>query len=103
MISNKYLFKFVFEHILFKNNMKLYVGNLHYQTSEKEIKEYFESIGEVNNTKIIIDRDTSKSKGFGFVEMSNHEDAKKAIEKLNGTEFMGRNIIVSEAKPRSNR
>lgn len=80
--------------------MKLYVGNLHYQTSEQEIKKYFESIGEVNNTKIIFDRDTSKSKGFGFVEMSNQEDARKAIEKLNGTEFMGRNIIVSEAKQR---
>ncbi|XOD67135.1 MAG: RNA recognition motif domain-containing protein [Flavobacteriales bacterium Tduv] len=83
--------------------MKLYVGNLHYQTSEQEVKEYFESIGEVNSTKIIIDRDTARSKGFGFVEMSNEEAAMEAIEKLNGAEFMGRTIVVSEARPKSPR
>ncbi|XCI75468.1 MAG: RNA-binding protein [Flavobacteriales bacterium] len=83
--------------------MKLYVGNLHYQTSEQEVKEYFESIGEVNNTKIVVDRDTARSKGFGFVEMSNEEAGKEAIEKLNGTEFMGRTIVVSEARPRPRR
>lgn len=81
--------------------MKLYVGNLHYKTSEEEIKKYFESIGKVNSTKIIVDRETSKSKGFGFIEMSSKDLAKKAIKKLNGTEFMGRNIIVSEAKPKN--
>lgn len=81
--------------------MKLYVGNLHYKTSEQEIKKYFESVGEVNSAKIIMDRGTSKSKGFGFIEMSTSEYAKNAIEKLNGTEFMGRTIIVSEAKPKS--
>ncbi|XOD68588.1 MAG: RNA recognition motif domain-containing protein [Flavobacteriales bacterium AspAUS03] len=83
--------------------MKLYVGNLHYQTSEQEVKEYFESIGEVNSTKIVVDRNTARSKGFGFVEMSDEETGRQAIEKLNGTEFMGRTIVVSEARPRPRR
>ncbi|AEU09254.1 MULTISPECIES: RNA recognition motif domain-containing protein [Blattabacterium] len=84
---------------------KLYVGNLSYDMTEQELKEYFESIGEVINAKIIFDESTSnkRSKGFGFIEMSNEENAKQAIEKLNGTEFMGRNIIVSVARPRIKR
>ncbi|AWU43651.1 RNA-binding protein [Blattabacterium sp. (Cryptocercus kyebangensis)] len=84
---------------------KLYVGNLSYDMTEQELKEYFESIGEVINAKIIFDESTSnkRSKGFGFIEMSNKENAKQAIEKLNGTEFMGRNIIVSVARPRIKR
>lgn len=86
------------------NNTKLYVGNLSYDMTEKELKEYFESsIGEVTHAKIIFDESTSnkRSKGFGFIEMSNEKHAKEAIEKLNGKEFMGRNIIVSAARPRT--
>ncbi|WP_185877228.1 RNA recognition motif domain-containing protein [Blattabacterium cuenoti] len=84
-------------------NTKLYVGNLSYDMTEQELKEYFESVGKVNHAKIIFDESTSnkRSKGFGFIEMSSEENAKKAIEKLNGTEFMGRNIVVSAARPRT--
>ncbi|WP_238783861.1 RNA recognition motif domain-containing protein [Blattabacterium cuenoti] len=87
------------------NNTKLYVGNLSYEVTEQELREYFETIGEVINVKIIFDESTSnrRSKGFGFVEMSSEENAKKAIEKLNGIEFSGRNIIVSAARPRIRR
>ncbi|WP_185851428.1 RNA recognition motif domain-containing protein [Blattabacterium cuenoti] len=87
------------------DNTKLYVGNLSYNMTEKELKEYFESVGEVTHAKIIFDESASskRSKGFGFIEMSNEENAKQAIEKLNGTEFMGRNIIVSAARPRTKR
>ncbi|WP_185882788.1 RNA recognition motif domain-containing protein [Blattabacterium cuenoti] len=86
------------------NNTKLYVGNLSYDITEQELKKYFESIGKVIHAKIIFDEYTSskkKSKGFGFIEMSNEKEAKKAIDTLNGKEFMGRNIIVSTAKPRT--
>ncbi|WP_185864318.1 RNA recognition motif domain-containing protein [Blattabacterium cuenoti] len=87
------------------DNTKLYVGNLSYDITEQELKKHFESIGEVTHVKIIFDESTSnkRSKGFGFIEMSNEENAKQAIEKLNGTELMGRNIIVSAAKPRAKR
>ncbi|WP_185877754.1 RNA recognition motif domain-containing protein [Blattabacterium cuenoti] len=85
------------------NNTKLYVGNLSYDMTEQELKKHFESIGTVNHAKIIFDETTSskRSKGFGFIEMSDEESAKRAIDKLNGTEFMGRNIIVSAARPRT--
>ncbi|WP_185850843.1 RNA recognition motif domain-containing protein [Blattabacterium cuenoti] len=86
------------------DNTKLYVGNLSYEVKEQELQKYFESIGEVLHTKIIFDETSSnrkRSKGFGFIEMSSEESAKKAIEKLNGKEFMGRNIIVSVARPRA--
>ncbi len=87
-----------------ENNTKLYVGNLSYEMTEKELKEFFEnSIGEVVNVKIIFDESNKRSKGFGFIEMSNEDDAKKAIDKLNGKELMGRNIIVSSARPRMKR
>ncbi|WP_185868374.1 RNA recognition motif domain-containing protein [Blattabacterium cuenoti] len=84
------------------NNTKLYIGNLSYNITEQELKKYFEDVGEVSNVKIIFDEYSSnrRSKGFGFIEMSDEESAKKAIEKLNGTEFMGRKIIVSVARPR---
>lgn len=82
--------------------MNIYVGNLSYTTSEDEIFELFEKIGEVDSARIISDRDTGRSKGFGFVEMTDAEQAKAAIEQLNGTEFGGRNLTVNEAKPRNN-
>jgi RNA recognition motif-containing protein len=78
--------------------MKLYIGNISYKVSEKEIREHFKSVGEINTAKIIIDRDNGKSRGYAFVEMFNKKSAKKAINELNGTKILGRNIIVSIAK-----
>ncbi len=82
--------------------MNIYVGNLSYTTSEDELFELFENIGQVDSARIITDRDTGRSKGFGFVEMADDEQAKAAIEQLNGTEFGSRNLTVNEAKPRNN-
>lgn len=82
--------------------MNIYVGNLSFSTSEEEIHTLFSNIGEVDTARIITDRDTGRSKGFGFVEMSDNEQAKAAIDKLNDTEFDGRNLKVNEAKPREN-
>ena len=77
--------------------MKLYVGNLPWSTGEAEIEEMFSAIGAVSSANVITDRDTGRSRGFGFVEMSN-DDAKRAIEELNGTEVDGRAIRVNEAE-----
>ena len=77
----------------------LYVGNLPYQTTEAELKELFEEYGEVNSAKIITDRETGRSRGFGFVEIS-EENAQKAIDSLNGANFGGRNLKVNEARER---
>jgi len=78
---------------------KLYVGGLSYDTTEDTLKETFSQAGTVESATIITDRTTSRSKGFGFVEMSSDEEAKKAIEMLNGKEIDGRNITVNEARP----
>ena len=83
--------------------MNIYVGSLHFQMSEAELKETFEKYGEVTSVKIIIDKDSGKSKGFGFIEMPNDAEAKKAIGELNGTEVSGRNIIVNESIERTDR
>lgn len=83
--------------------MNIYAGSLHFKMSEAELKEAFEEYGEVTSAKIIIDKYSGKSKGFGFVEMPNEEEAKKAIEGLNGTEVSGRNIIVNESIERADR
>ena len=77
---------------------KMFVGNLSFQTTESDIREAFEQFGTVESVAIITDRDTGRSKGFGFVEMS-EEDANKAIAKLNGFELGGRTLTVNEAKP----
>ena len=77
--------------------MNIYVGSLHFKMNEAELKEIFEEYGEVTSAKIIIDKYSGKSKGFGFVEMPNDAEAKKAIEELNGAEVSGRNIIVNES------
>ncbi len=81
---------------------KIYVGNLNYRTSEDELMEVFANYGQVASCKIISDRDTGRSKGFGFVEMSSDEEASAAIAGLNGTEVGGRQLRVNEAidKPR---
>ena len=82
---------------------KLYVGNLSYNITEDEIKDTFSPFGEVTSVKIITDAATGRSKGFGFVEMANDEDADKAISSLNGTTVMDRAINVSEARPQTER
>jgi RNA recognition motif-containing protein len=81
--------------------MKLYVGNMSFDTSESEVRKAFEAHGTVDSVTIIMDRDTGRPKGFGFVEMSNEAEAKKAIESLNGKDFMGRTLNVNEARPRT--
>ncbi len=81
--------------------MKLYVGNMSFDSNETEIRKAFEAHGQVDSVTVIMDRDTGRPKGFGFVEMSNEAEAKKAIEALNGKDFMGRTINVNEARPRA--
>jgi len=80
---------------------KLYVGNLPYSASDSSLNELFSKCGEVVSAKVITDADSGRSKGFGFVEMSNTDEAKKAIEQLDNTELDGRNIKVNEAKPKT--
>lgn len=82
---------------------KLYVGNLSYNITEDGIRDIFAPLGEVLSVKIITDAATGRSKGFGFVEMANDEDADKAISSLNGTTVMERAINVSEARPQTGR
>ncbi|HAF06983.1 MAG: RNA-binding protein [bacterium] len=79
--------------------MKIYVGNLSFSLTDEELKKEFEVFGEVNSVTIIKDRETNRSKGFGFVEMSD-ENAQKAINELNGKEVAGRKLVVNQAKPR---
>ncbi len=78
---------------------KLYVGNLPYNVTEERLHDHFAQHGKVVSARIISDKFTGKSKGFGFVEMSSEQEAEKAISALNGTDFEGRNIVVSEARP----
>jgi RNA recognition motif-containing protein len=80
---------------------KLFVGSLPWQIEDDGLKTVFEKYGEVISAKVIKDRQTNKPRGFGFVEMKETEDAKKAIEALNGSELNGRKITVSEAKPKA--
>jgi len=82
---------------------KLYVGSLSYDTTEDSLKDLFSGAGTVKSASVIIDKFSGKSKGFGFVEMSSEEEAKKAIEMFNGKELDGRSIIVDEAKPMKKR
>ncbi len=82
---------------------KLYVGNISFQASEDDLKDLFSKAGEVVSAKLITDAATGRPRGFGFIEMSNDSEAQKAIQTLNGTSFMERNIIVSEAKPQERR
>ena len=84
-------------------SMKLYVGNLSFQTSSNDLEELFATIGAVESATVVEDRETGRARGFGFVEMANQEDGEKAIAELNATEFAGREIKVSEAKPREDR
>ena len=80
---------------------KLFVGSLPWSVNDEELKETFEKHGPVVSAKVITDRETRKSRGFGFVEMENSSDASNAIRALNDSELDGRNIVVNEAKPRT--
>ena len=82
--------------------MNIYVGNLPYNVVEEDLREIFEEYGEVSSVKIISDKLTGRSKGFGFVEMDVDQEAKKAIAELNNAELSGRNIKVNESRPKAN-
>jgi RNA recognition motif-containing protein len=84
-------------------SQKIYVGNLGYSVNNETLKTKFEQYGNVSSANVIMDRDTGRSKGFGFVEMSNTSEAANAIQELNGAEFEGRQMNVSEAKPQIRR
>jgi len=82
---------------------KLFVGSLAWATTDDSLKEFFSAVGTVVSASVIMDRETNRSKGFGFVEMSSDEEAKKAVEELNGKDLDGRAIVVNEARPREER
>jgi RNA recognition motif-containing protein len=83
--------------------MNIYVGNMHFSLSNEDVNNLFSQFGSVTSAKIINDKVTGRSKGFGFVEMENDEDARKAIAGLNESEVMGRKLIVNEARPQEQR
>jgi len=81
--------------------MNIYIGNLSYEVTEEDLKQAFEAFGEVESVKIIQDKYTNRSKGFGFVEMPDNANAQSAINDLNDTELKGRTLKVNEARPRT--
>jgi len=81
--------------------MNIYVSNISFKSSEDELRELFEQHGEVSSVKIILDRETKRSRGFGFIEMPVTEEAKAAIEELNGYNFQGKDLNVNEARPKT--
>lgn len=83
--------------------MNIYVGNLSYDMTENDLHDLFEAYGAIVKANIIMDRDSGRSKGFGFVEMEDSEEGKKAIEELDGQSVKGRNLRVNEARPREER
>jgi len=82
---------------------KLYVGNLSFHTTSEDLREAFATVGNVESATIIEDRETGRSRGFGFVEMATPEEAAAAIEQFNGKDLQGRNLTVNEARPRADR
>lgn len=82
---------------------KMYVGNIAFNATEQDLREFFSECGEIESLKIIKDNFTDRSKGFGFIEMADENDAKKAIETLNGKDFMGKALTVAEARPQEKR
>jgi RNA recognition motif-containing protein len=98
-LANKWfeLFVLFFIKVMFMN---IYVGNLPYSATENSLKDLFEGHGQVTTAKIVTDKFTGSSRGFGFVEMPNADEAQKAIDELNGKDFEGRKIVVNESRPR---
>ncbi len=84
-------------------SMKLYVGNLAFQTTDQDLQGLFSQVGTVESVSLVTDRDSGRSRGFGFVEMGSKAEGEAAISKFNGTEVHGRSLTVNEAKPRENR
>ena len=84
-------------------SIKLYVGNLSFQTSSEDLRDLFSQAGTVESASVVEDRDTGRSRGFGFVEMGSREEGEAAIAQFNGKEFGGRNLTVNEARPREDR
>lgn len=82
---------------------RLFIGSLAWATTDDSLKSFFEQAGTVVSANVIFDRETNRSKGFGFVEMGSDEEAKKAVDELNGKDLDGRAIVVSEARPREER
>ena len=83
--------------------MNIYVGNMSFDVSESELREAFEQFGEITEVRLIMDKFSGKSKGFGFIEMPSKDEAEKAIEEMNGKDFNGRALNVNEAKPKTDR
>jgi cold-inducible RNA-binding protein len=86
-----------------EKQMKIYVGNLSYDTRDADLEQLFAQFGNVNSAQVIVDRDSNRSKGFGFVEMESKSEGQQAIAELNGVDLQGRTIKVNEAKPRESR
>ena len=84
-------------------SMKLYVGNLSFETSSENLRQHFTQAGTVETATVVEDRDTGRSRGFGFVEMSSKEEGEAAIARFNGNDLNGRNLTVNVAKPRESR
>ncbi len=83
--------------------IRLFVGNLNFKTTGEDLQELFGQMGEVQSASVVTDRETGRSRGFGFVEMASQEEGQKAIEQFNGKDFNGRNLTVNEARPREER
>ena len=83
--------------------IRLFVGNLNFKTTSEDLQELFGQVGEVQSASVVTDRETGRSRGFGFVEMASQEDGQRAIEQFNGKEYGGRNLTVNEARPREDR
>src|SRR6187399_2354597 len=86
---------------LFSSTMNIYVANIPFKASEPELKGLFEEYGEVSSAKIIMDKVTQRSRGFGFIEMADDAAARQAINNLNGSDFLGKTLVVNEARPKS--
>lgn len=95
--SKRVLYSFIYFIFVIMN---IYVGNLNYRVREADLQQVMEDYGSVSSVKVITDRETGRSKGFGFVEMANDSEASKAISELNGAEFEGRTMVVKEARPK---
>lgn len=80
--------------------MNIYVGNMPYTTGDKELEDLFKGFGEVTSAKVIMDKESGRSKGFGFIEMSSQEEGEEAIKQLDGSDVGGRNLKVNEARPK---